>query len=65
MKIISQGNLAQAIKRYRFGCRLCGCVFECEDDEVRKELGSHNGTMYTYECPRCSETVYGQPIAYR
>jgi len=65
MKIIQKGNLKRKDKRYRFDCRVCGCVFECEDDEVREMFGSYNETVFAHDCPTCSEIVYGEQIVYR
>jgi len=59
MKIIRKGDLKK--KQYRFECNACGCVFECADDEVKKE--SHrNEAYFSYLCPTCDKNVYGNEM---
>ena len=65
MNIIIKGCVKSKIKRYRFECRECGCVFECESDEVILSQGNGNETDASCHCPTCGVNVYGKEIVYR
>ena len=58
MKIIQEGNLNKTIKIYRFKCRRCGCIFECNANEVSIISGMYNELHARHECPTCRELVY-------
>ena len=60
MKIIQDGNLKKIQMQYRFECRKCGCVFECMEDEVKKESGRYNEILVLYDCPTCGDKVCGK-----
>lgn len=55
MKIIKEGIIPSTTKQ--FTCDNCGCIFECDDSEYRRETGctniNINITYYTAVCPIC------------
>ena len=60
MKIIREGNLNKTTKiyKYRLKCRRCGCIFECDANEVSIISGRYNELHARHECPTCKEPVY-------
>ena len=57
MKIIQEGNPNKELKTYRFECR-CGCVFECDKNEVQIVNGRYNELHAKHECPTCGKVLY-------
>lgn len=51
MKIIKAGKKRKTT--YRFHCRDCACVFECDEDEGKLEFLPRNETIFTVKCPEC------------
>lgn len=53
MKIIKEGIIPSTTKQ--FTCGNCGCIFECDDSEYRRETDctNINITYYTAVCPTC------------
>ena len=64
MNIIVKGNIKRKIKHYHFECRECGCVFECESNEVILSQ-SRNEIDVSCSCPTCESQVFGKEIIYR
>lgn len=50
MRIIKEGSTTK-----QFTCSNCGCIFECDASEYRRETGctNINVTYYTAVCPTC------------
>lgn len=59
MKIIKQGDLKCLEKIRRFECPDCGCIWEANAAEYRKEW-DRNETLVVCECPTCRKSVYGE-----
>ena len=65
MKIIRKGNIKHKKKtEYRFQCS-CGCIFHCNEDEIKKLSDHRNDILVLFSCPTCKETVYGKEYVYR
>lgn len=59
MKILKNGKNCNRI--YKFICDKCECVFECEENECKKEfLFSPDIYYLTYRCPNCKTPCYAK-----
>ena len=57
MKIIKEGDLKRLDTTRRFECEACGCIWEANASEYRKEWDG-NDTLIVCECPTCQKTSY-------
>lgn len=58
MKIIKQGDLNRLKEIKRFECKVCGCVFEAENTEYRRDYSQReNCGWYASKCPTCHSWV--------
>ena len=57
MKIIKEGDLKRLDTTRRFECPKCGCIFEANATEYRKEWDMNN-TILACECPTCHDYVW-------
>lgn len=57
MKIIKPGRIDSG--EVRFLCTVCGCVFEANRHEYRREYDQkEDETFLAVTCPCCEKTVY-------
>ena len=58
MKIIKQGDLSRLKEIKRFTCKACGCEFEADNTEYRRDYDQReNCGWYTIKCPTCDGWV--------
>lgn len=57
MHIIKQGDLRRLDTTRRFQCGVCGCVWDANASEYRKEYDRCN-IVYACECPTCKKPSY-------
>lgn len=60
MKIIKPGDLSRLDTTRRFSCFACGCIWEADDSEYRKQWDK-NDELIVCECPNCRRTTYAMP----
>lgn len=54
MKIIKEGDLRRLHKPEEFECQKCGCVFEADDTEYKREYSQReNCGWLEIQCPTC------------
>lgn len=60
MKILKQGDLERLKKSLQFTCKLCGCVFEANDNEyvLVGEEWLNGNIEAVCNCPCCKENVF-------
>ena len=57
MKIIKEGDMNRLNTTRRFVCSRCGCIWEANAKEYRKEWDMNCLTIVC-ECPTCHEYVW-------
>jgi len=58
MKIIKQGDLYRLKEIKRFKCKACGCEFEADNTEYRRDYSQReNCGWYAIKCPTCDRWV--------
>ena len=54
MKIIKQGDLNRLKEIKRFKCKACGCEFEADNTEYKRQYSQReNCGWYEIKCPTC------------
>lgn len=58
MKIIKQGDLNRLGEIKCFKCKACGCVFEADNTEYKREYSQReNRGWFAIICPTCDRWV--------
>ena len=62
MKIIKQGKTKEELdailkETKRFECKTCGCIFEADKGEYKREEDFIHGT-YFCDCPNCCHKAF-------
>lgn len=58
MKIIKQGDINRLKEIKRFECKSCGCIFEAENAEYKREYSQRDDCgWYAIKCPTCQTWV--------
>ena len=58
MKIIKEGDLNRLKEIRRFECEACGCIFEAENTEYKRDYSQReNCGWYAIKCPTCHAWV--------
>ena len=57
MKILKQGDLKRLDKTRRFSCDKCGCIWEANQTEYRREP-DRNEDLIVCNCPTCGGITY-------
>lgn len=59
IKILRKGDPERLKRTIRFGCKICGCVFEADQDEYKRQYYSQREAFGGHEikCPCCGKWV--------
>jgi len=60
MKIVKYGNIPTP-NNFRFECDYCGCVWECEENEVKSSYQYNERWIYC-KCPTCDRSNNPLPV---
>lgn len=60
MIIVKEGNVRLCRKVFRFECEACGCIFEADSSEYRRDLQKDRGWVCVCVCPTCKYEVYSK-----
>ena len=58
MTIIREGDLEKPKQNKRFKCLECGCTWEADKSEYKKEPPYRNEIYFSMDCPACGVRVY-------